>query len=104
MVVELARHESQQCFYYDCNTISIFDDEFEILFHGGVTMLNNNTIKDVKSGWKDYRFYLEAINFLLKIIKNDYYDEDLLSKRGRKALIYIIKIKPIKKYIEYHHI
>ena len=49
MVLQLSRHETYECFYYNCKHISIYDDEAEYLYFGGDSILKIVTVKDISN-------------------------------------------------------
>ena len=84
--MKLSRHESHQCFYFDCKYVSPFDDEFEYLFFGGDSILRINTIRDIKNNGADYKYYLQSVNCLLRIIKGIGFNENTIKNKSKKIL------------------
>ena len=87
MILQLARHESFECFYYDCQFISQFDYEDEYLYFGGDSILKIVTIKDIKNNWADYKYYLQGIHCFFQLLKGIGYNENLMSSNTKKAII-----------------
>ena len=100
MILKLSRHETHQCFYYNCKYISVYDDEAEFLYFGGDSILKIVTIKDIANNWSDYRYYLQGIHCLIRMMKGLDYNENFISIKGKTALKQIItKNDKLPKYI-----
>ena len=93
MVLVLQPLENHECFYFDCRFVSTYN-ESELLFFGGDSILKIVTIKRINdSQWVDYIHYLQAIHFLLTLMRGGDYTEIKLSNNAQKQLINMIKYK-----------
>eukprot|EP01084_Bolivina_argentea_P117124 208046_1 len=67
LVIEFRKY-CDNVFYFNCSSLSIFDEEQERLFFGGETILKVRTIyqaMDVK--WSNYKMYIDALQNILDI-------------------------------------
>eukprot|EP01084_Bolivina_argentea_P215447 365778_1 len=91
MILELSRQEDIHCFYFDCRFVSAFN-ESECLFFGGDTILKIITIKRIcNNEWVNYIYYLQAIHFLITLMKGGDCDQIVLSLHAETELNRMVK-------------
>ena len=85
MILTLCRHETYNCFYFNCKYISPYVDESEYLFFGGDSILQIDTIKDIKNRI-NYQYYLQSINCLFRMIKGIDFNENMITNKSKLLL------------------
>eukprot|EP01084_Bolivina_argentea_P003272 6130_1 len=89
-VLELSKHTTLKCFYFDCDLISSYP-EGECLIFGSESILKITTIKTVCNGkYINYVHYFHAMDFLLHISNGIDYNNKLLSLTAKKHFLLMV--------------
>ena len=91
--MELCKYKDNEVSYFDCDAISCFDQEKEAFFFGGNTILRIYSIHHCINPWKNYKYYIEGIQNIIKIINGLKIEKKSMTKKGKETMKQILKYK-----------